>query len=170
MKLLTTLNPEHVPDQEANEYPVREAARAVVIDDQGRVALLHVTRDGYYKIPGGGVEKGENHHMALQRECLEEIGTRVKVVGEIGMIIENRKFCSLKQISYCYFAQQIGDQGQPNFMPDEIEEGFEAVWLPYETALRVLTNNEAVGLEGHSYIVPRDVLFLQAAKKYIQRS
>lgn len=170
MNLLATINPEKTSDQEANSYPMRKAVRAVVFDPEGKIALLHVTRDQYYKLPGGGIEQDENHEAALQRECLEEIGCRVEVLDELGMIIENRKFCNLKQISYCYFAKQVGNQNKPNFTTDEIEEGFEELWVPYKKAMALLEKNEAIGIEGRSYIVPRDTLFLKAAERFIRES
>jgi 8-oxo-dGTP pyrophosphatase MutT (NUDIX family) len=168
MRLLETINPEHVSQNEASIYPVREAARAVVTDNEGQIALLHVSRDQYYKLPGGGIETSEDSIVALRRECLEEIGCEIEVIDEIGMIVENRKFCSLKQISYCYFAKIKGHKGEPHFMEDEIEEGFEAVWVTYEKAVELLSENEAKGLEGRLYIVPRDRKFLISAQKFIK--
>ena len=170
MKLLATFNPEVASGEEVITYPIREAARAIVVDKERNIALLHVSRDRYYKLPGGGIESKEDRTAALRRECLEEIGCKIEVVDEIGMIIENRKFCTLKQISYCYFAILNGDKGEPSFMEDEIEEGFEAVWVSYDEALVLLSKNEAINLEGRSYIVPRDTIFLKAAEKFIRES
>lgn len=167
MNLLATLNPEHVSEMEHAHYPVREAARAVVMDDEGNVALLHVTNEQYYKLPGGGIEGAEDRHLALQRECQEEIGCNVEVLGEIGMIVEYRKFFTLKQISYCYLAKVKGKKGTPNFTDEEIAEGFEHIWLPYEEALKLISNNVATSLEGREYIVPRDAIFLKAAGEKI---
>lgn len=167
MRLLQRLNPEHVSNVVVLKYPIREAVRAVVTDQEGRVALLHVTRDHYYKLPGGGIEKNEERSEALQRECLEEIGSAIEIVGEIGPIIEYRKFARLQQVSYCYFAHLRGEKGTPHFMEDEIAEGFEPLWVSYPQAIDYLSMNEATTLEGRSYIVPRDLTFLKAAKKYI---
>lgn len=163
MQLLKILNPENVSELEATHYPVRKAARAVVVDAEGNIALLHVTNENYYKLPGGGIEESEDRHLALRRECQEEIGCDVEVVGELGMIVEYRKFCTLKQISYCYLAKVKGEKGTPNFTAEEITEGFEQLWLPYDEALVRLSENNAINLEGRAYIVPRDFTFLQYA-------
>ena len=161
------INPENVTSDEVNIYPVREASRAVVLDKNGMVALLHVTKESYYKLPGGGIEVGEDKISALHRECQEEIGCEIEVIGEVGSTIEYRKIFKLKQISYCYFAKVKGEKGTPNLDDGEIDAGFEQVWLPYEEALVALVNSTATSIEGNQYIVPRDTLLLTEAQKYL---
>lgn len=167
MKELALINPENVSEDEANTYPIREAARAVVIDKDGMIALLHVSKEKYYKLPGGGIEQSEDKKMALERECLEEIGSNVEIVGEIGIVVEYRKIFQLKQISYCYLAKLKGEKGTPNFTEEELKGGFEQVWLPYDKALELLSNNKATNVEGRDYIVPRDTILLTASRKNI---
>ena len=167
MKLLAILNPENVFEEEVKNYSIREAARAIVLDENGKVALLHVSRKNYYKLPGGGIDEGENKESALRRECQEEIGCDIEIVGEVGIIIEHRKVYTLKQTSYCYLAKVRGEKGRPEFTDDEVEEGFTEVWLPYEEAERALSESKATDLEGSAYIVVRDNLFLREAKKHL---
>ena len=86
MQLLAEIQEKDLGMTESNrdiEYKIRRAARAVIFDESGKVALLHVTKDGYHKIPGGGVENGENEKDALCREALEEAGCEVKINGEL---------------------------------------------------------------------------------------
>lgn len=161
------INPENVTDDEADTYLVREASRAVVIDGNGMVALLHVKKENYYKLPGGGIEVGEDRISALHRECQEEIGCEIEVIGEVGSTVEYRKIFKLKQISYCYFAKVKGEKGEPNLDVEEIDAGFEQVWLPYREALEVLTDSTATNLEGSLYIVPRDTILLKEIQKYL---
>jgi len=167
MKQLALINPEHVSDEEVKAYEVREAARVIVFDEQHNIALLHVVNDGYYKLPGGGIEENEDRLVALQRECKEEIGCEVEVTEEIGSITEYRKIFTLQQISYCYLARLKGEKGVPDFTQEETARGFVPVWLPYEKALEAISQSKATTQEGSLYIVPRDTTFLQAAKEYI---
>lgn len=168
MKILTTLNPEHASKKEVEGYGVREAARAVVVDTEGNVALLHVSKKGYYKLPGGGIDSKEDVLTALARECQEEIGCDVEVLGEVGTIVEYRKIFNLKQISHCYFAKVLGAKGSPEFTAEELQDDFKVEWLPYEKALGVLKAHTTDDFEGSAYIVPRDISFLEASKEYIK--
>lgn len=169
MKEIAFLNPENVSEEELRAYGTREAARAVVLDNDNNVALLHATKTDYYKLPGGGLDDDTDKITALKRECLEEIGCDVEVLGEIGLVNEWRKFCELHQISYCYFAKLVGEKGTPDFTESEIAEGFEIAWLPYEEALRTLKESKAEQIEAKGYMVPRDIAILEAAKAYLNQ-
>jgi len=167
MKELAVINPENASQEEVRTWPVREAARAVVVDRNGKVALLHVSKRNYYKLPGGGLEGTESKFEGLKRECLEEIGCDIEILGEIGSIVEYRKMFSLTQISYCYLAKVKGEKGIPSFMGDEIADGFMPVWLSYKEARHALAQSKATTFEGSAYMVPRDTVFLKEAEKYL---
>ena len=53
----------------------RHACRGIIIKDK-KVALVK-SNLGYYKFPGGGIEKNESKKEALIREVLEETGLQV---------------------------------------------------------------------------------------------
>lgn len=167
MKTIKLINPDNVSDEEVKSYDAREAGRAVVIDEEGMIGLLHVTKDNYYKLPGGGIEGSEDRIVALQRECREEIGCDVVIVGELGCIVEYRKECKLKQISYCYVARVTGVKGQSNLTDEEKENGFEQVWLRYDEALKLLSESKSAIVEVSAYIVPRDSAFLELARELL---
>lgn len=60
---------------------IRNAARALIVRDE-KVLLLRKESDSSetsYVLPGGGQDVGENLIDALQRECLEEIATKIDV-------------------------------------------------------------------------------------------
>lgn len=164
MELITLLNPEGVTEEVANTYRVREAARAVVTDAEGNIALLHVATKHYYKLPGGGLEGEENRLIALERECEEEIGCDITLTDEIGHVIEWRKMFELKQISYCYRAIVAGAKREPKFTDGERKDGFVVCWLPYEEALALLKKTSTDNPEGKLYIVPRDIAILEAVR------
>lgn len=135
----------NLPTSSREGYRLREAARAVVFDDKNRVALLHVGRDGYYKLPGGGIDEGETPRQALERELLEEIGCHADVTHDLGTLLEQRWYWNMTQISHCYAAQQTGEKGQPDFTDSERERGFEIVWADnIDEAIKLLESSEGV--------------------------
>jgi ADP-ribose pyrophosphatase YjhB (NUDIX family) len=61
---------------------IRTAARALIVRE-GQLLLTHCRdeRGEWYTAPGGGQAEGERLPETLVRECREEIGAEVEVVG-----------------------------------------------------------------------------------------
>ena len=164
MKVLKVINPQQATKKEVDQYRVRQAARAVVIDPEGQIGLLKVVKRKFYKLPGGGIEAGESQQTALKRECQEEIGCNVEILDEIGTIVEYRKMFQIKQISHCYLAKLVGAKGKPKLTQEEKDEGYQPLWVPYQQAVDLMNNSQAQNLESKFYIVPRDKIFINHAK------
>lgn len=70
--------------------PLREAARAIVLDADDRVLLLRYDENGgFWATPGGSLEDGEDHATATLRELGEELGIDEKT-GELGPQLAER--------------------------------------------------------------------------------
>jgi len=137
----------------------RKAVRAVVMDDLEKIALLHVSKNKYHKLPGGGVEKEEDDMSALKRECLEEIGYAIDVDKKIGWIIEYQKKGTVRQYSQCYRAHSVGDKKTPVFTKEEMNAGFIPLGVSPEEAIDLLKNDTPDDEISRS-IVERDLAFL----------
>lgn len=160
---------EGVVDADSTGYRVRTAARAVVLDDLGQVALLKVGNHRYYKLPGGGIEEGEDPRQALSRELREEIGCEANVIAEVGEIVQYLDQKQLKQISYCYLAKQIGEKNAPDFTNEELANGFEIHWAKdMDEAIALLEHSNTEDYSGVS-IVKRDLILLMTAKELLQK-
>jgi 8-oxo-dGTP diphosphatase len=86
---------------------IKHSARTVIYDQENLLALIDVRDGEYFKIPGGGIEKGETLKQAAIREALEETGCDIKLFKKIG---ENNIVDESKNIIYhsiCYLAQKI---------------------------------------------------------------
>jgi len=165
MLSITVINLENVSNEEIINYKTREASRAVVFDNERRVAVLHATKYNYYKLPGGGIENEESPEIALKRECLEEIGCNVEILKDLGIILEYRKKYNLINKSYCYIAKLIGEKGNPQLMQDEIEEGFETVWLTIEEVLDKVKSGKKEVYEAQ-YMIARDTMILERSMTF----
>jgi 8-oxo-dGTP diphosphatase len=67
-------------------YSEREAAYAVILDADRRVAAVRARRGLF--LPGGGIEAGESPEEALLRESLEECGRPLEIIRPIGQAIQ----------------------------------------------------------------------------------
>ncbi len=67
----------------------RPAARAVLLDREGRVFLIRghdpadASKPPWWEIPGGGIDPGEDSAIAIRRELYEETGIDGVEVGPV---------------------------------------------------------------------------------------
>lgn len=169
MKSLHTIRHSTVVPTETDKSPEafshRRAARAILTDNDGRIALLYVAKYGYHKLPGGGIEDGEDIAQALERELLEETGCQAQVTAELGKITEYRDQWDQKQTSYCYLSVQIGAIGAPDFTEKELSEGFAVVWAKDLSEAISLLEQDTPDDYGGVFIRERDLTFLRAAQQ-----
>ena len=147
-----------------NVYRERAAARAVVFDADNNIALLNATVNNYHKLPGGGINDGEDVVEALKRECIEEIGCAIKDVVELGSVEEFRNQIGLHQWSYTYTAKLDGEKGVPHLEQSEIDEGFETVWMPLDAAIKTLESELESDIYLARFMTRRDLAILKAAR------
>ena len=164
MELLKEIKDREIEDE--SNLKLREASRAVLFDEDSLIPLLFVSKYNYHKLPGGGIDEGEDIKEALVREVLEETGCKIKIDKEIGKIIEFKSKLNVKQISYCYFGKVIS-KGEPNFTEKELSQGFKVIWLSLDEAISKITNDKPNNYEG-SFIQKRDLVFLQKANELLR--
>jgi 8-oxo-dGTP diphosphatase len=156
-------------DISKRHFLFRKAARAVILDSDGKVGLMYLKKRGIYKLPGGGVEPGESVLEALVREVKEEVGVYVKINRELGITIESRNYekdeTGLLQITYAFLVGIIKDKEFPTFTQDELNEGAEAVWLEKRDAISTVLDYPVSDYES-KFIKLRELAILKEASKY----
>ena len=162
MELLKEIKDKELSKDEST-LEIREASRAIVFDEAGLIPLLFVTKHNYHKLPGGGIEVGEDRLSALARETKEETGCEIEVTGEVGQIEEYRSRFNLKQTSYCYLGK-IVSKGEPDFTPKELQDGFQVLWVSISEAISKIENDKP-----DNFIQERDLAFLKKAQQIIQK-
>lgn len=121
---------------------VRPSVRAIIIRD-GLIAMIHSKRYNYYKFPGGGIEKGENHYKTLIRETEEESGLSVdeNSIREYGSVLRKHKTIyderptTLVQENYYYLCDIKDEINKQNLDPYESFELFTLEWISPEQAI-----------------------------------
>lgn len=172
MKLLATHDAAtfgEVAQHDPDTYWHRRAVRAVVLDADSRVYLMYIGRKGTYKLPGGGIDEGEDNPTALARELMEEVGVEIEVVAELGRVVEYRDFAKMKQTSYCYLARQVGEKVANNLEAGEIADGMaEMLADDIDQAIALVEDNPPSHQAGR-YMQRRELTILRAAKQVIDQ-
>lgn len=151
-----------LPEEVYSETPiVREACRAVIFDEKNMIPLLFVSKQNYHKLPGGGIEIGEDKTTALARELQEEIWCEAEIIKEIGITIESNS--TRKQTSY-YYIGRVTKKSKPNFTDGEKEKGFELQRVTIDEAITLIQSEKREN-ETAKRIQQRDLAILQKAKK-----
>ncbi len=123
------------PAAEPKEYRVRPTAKGVVIDSEGKIALL--SNGEHSLFPGGGVEEGESFEEAFVRECKEEIGCDVKVISHIGNALQFRAKSATKYDVHFFVGDVVGVKGVPT-TKEAGELACTISWLTPDEVLKVL--------------------------------
>ena len=127
----------------------RVAVRGIIFID-GKLLLIE-SAFGEAKLPGGGIDSGEDDYQALVREVKEETGYDVitETIKLFGEIEEKRLSVGepmiWHQISRLYFCAVYPEQGTCDYSENEKKHGYRQVLYTLEEALernRKMLNEE----------------------------
>jgi 8-oxo-dGTP diphosphatase len=109
------------------------AAGGVVLDGEGRVALVHRPRYDDWSLPKGKLDRGESFEEAALREVAEETGVRARLVRELpsAEYRDNKGRSKLVR----YWLMEVEDD--PGFEPNDEADALQ--WLPLDAAMTVLS-------------------------------
>lgn len=125
---------------EYNNPKIRNGARGIIINSEGKIAVFNKVNKNEYKLPGGGIDDGETPEVAFERESLEETGCKIEIIKSLGIIEEHRSLDNFKQISYLFVAKVVNDYHKLSLTKKEKDEGSKLLWVDDIEALRLITN------------------------------
>lgn len=148
-------------EEMGRSYKLRKGARAILVREDGKIALQHLTNHHFHKLPGGGVEQNESIEQALHREVREEVGCDIRIDKPLGLVIEYRDAHGLIQMSYGYIAYVSGPCGETALEQSEIDAGTTTLWVLPEEAIALIEKDVPNQYQGN-FIVEREIAFLNA--------
>lgn len=125
---------------EFNNPRVRKGARGIIINSDGKIAVFNKANKNEYKLPGGGIDEGENPEEAFKREALEETGCEIEIINSLGTIEEHKSLDNFKQTSYIFVAKVVNDTHKLNLTQKEKDEGAQLLWVDDTEALKLITD------------------------------
>lgn len=116
----------------------RVTARAIVRNPRGQYAVLCEQRDGFYCLPGGGIEPHETPWQAVRREIREETGCECTALELLGYVEENRAHSDCTRISWYFAAETDSLLLRPQFTQAEAAEETTVSWYSWQDVCRLI--------------------------------
>jgi len=110
------------------KYEKRETVKGIVLNKEGEIAIVTNPIHNLYLLPGGGAES-KNLELEIERECLEEINYKVKIIGMIGKTKEFRDRDAKEYTTTCFVAKAEKKLTKDTRTKSEIENELKMVWV-----------------------------------------
>ncbi|NQN54283.1 NUDIX hydrolase [Streptococcus suis] len=117
-------------------YQNRFGVYAVIPDEKKENIILVQAPNGAWFLPGGEIEKGENHLIALERELMEELGFTAEIGQYYGQADEY--FYSSHRDTYFYNPAYIYQVTSYHQIGQPLEDFNHIAWFPVEEAIQKL--------------------------------
>jgi len=110
----------------------KPSASVIVRNSRGDLLLLLRPDSGRWTIPTGGLKKGETLTECAVRECREETGLEIEIVGLVGVFSDPRHVIAYadgevrQPVNTCFTGRQIGGHLTTT------GEASEITWVPPE--------------------------------------
>jgi 8-oxo-dGTP diphosphatase len=155
-------------EKEFDNPRIRYGARGIVLDNDGKIAILNKKNKNEYKLVGGGIDENETPIQAFLREVYEESGVVLQnEIIYLGNIEEHKSQDNFKQISYVYVGY-VKEIKKTHFTKKEKDEGARIIWLTIEEAMKLIKESEHTlkasqyeNLYHSKFIVKRDYEILK---------
>lgn len=122
-------------------YYIRPSARALIMKDN-KLAIIYSQKERFCKIPGGGIEMGEDPQKAMIREVKEESGLivkedSIKEFGYVHRIEKGSKEDLFIQDNYYYICDVEEVKIDTRYTENERKHDFIPQFLEPEEVIRI---------------------------------
>lgn len=137
--LIVELTDKNVLGQEGfSNRPPRKTARAILMNEDGKYAVMYAEKFHLHSLPGGGIEEGEDAVSALVREVLEETGCTCDSIESLGIVSENRYHADFTSLSYYFVVHTRTKTSVQHLTEDEIKNGTSLKWCTFEEMIHLI--------------------------------
>lgn len=150
------------------DLKIKRAARTVILDNQGKIAIINVRNGEYFKIPGGGIEMNETPEEAVKREALEEAGAQIEIIEKLGEQKFQDPYAEFIHHSVCFLSNKIGAGKNPEFDNWEKNNNLKLSWINFDEAIKLFQSSATKDPMGKE-INKRDYEFLLLAIKKLDK-
>jgi len=116
----------------------RKKSRAILINAEGKYAIIYEKQSGFHTFPGGGIENGENEETAIIREVLEETGCSCDIVNPLGIVYENRFHSDSAHLTYYFVIHTKTQDPVPQYTNEEMELKTMIKWCSLDEAIHLI--------------------------------
>ncbi len=171
MNKIATLSDQDIfPQKEiipVTEWKERQTVKILLKNHNNELAFVTNPIHGFYLLPGGGVENGEDIFSAADRECQEEVSYSLVNPYILGEIQEWRARDGVQYNTVCVVAT-VGLKIDSDLRTeDEKKNGLEVQWLSMPQASSILKDQvvklrkDGVSFYNTAFNIVRDQLFLE---------
>lgn len=120
----------------------RYGSRGIILNDENLSGMILMRANGFYKLPGGGIELGERESDAFIRDVKEETGFDCEIIAELGTVEEHKSKSGFSHFSYTYIGRVHGECRKPK-PPAGSEKllDFSINWMSLEDAAAVMNKS-----------------------------
>ena len=147
----------------------RPSVRGIIIENK-KVAMVYSNKYDYYKFPGGGIEKNEEHINTLSREISEETGLVVinNSVREYGSVlrIQKSRFAEnevFEQENFYYLCNVENSVSAQSLDDYELDERFELRYISADEAINVNRTHDHADYD--AMLIEREAKVLESLVK-----
>lgn len=142
----------------------RYGARGVILNEENLAGMILTSANGFYKLPGGGIELGERESDAFVREVGEETGCKCTIIAPLGTVEEHKSRSGFCQFSYAFIGRVEGE-----CKPAEKLPGFSMSWMSLQDASALMAKSlEMCSEYKMRFVLKREKLIIDHAIELIE--